>query len=61
MKVGDMVLCTRSADNDFTVGKLYVIDSFDIDNDPILVDNNGYTGDIGVIMKGHRYRFEEVE
>ncbi|QQV91964.1 hypothetical protein vBKpMFBKp34_202 [Klebsiella phage vB_KpM_FBKp34] len=61
MKIGDMVRCTHSADNDFTVGKLYIIDAFDGDGDPILVDNDGYIGNIGVIMNGYLYQFEEVK
>lgn len=60
MKVGDRLRCTYSKEEDFTVGDLYVIDSFDIHGDPILVDNDGYTGSIGVIMDGNLWKFEPV-
>ena len=61
MKVGDVLRCTYSVDSDFTVGNLYEIVSFDEDGDPILRDNDDYTGSIGVVMSGTRWRFEEVE
>lgn len=61
MKVGDKVRCTYSVDSDFTVGNLYEIESFDKDGDPVLIDNDGYIGFIGVVMNGTRWRFEEVE
>lgn len=60
MKVGDKLRCTHSADNDFTVGKDYEIVGFDDVGDPIVADNDGFTGEIGVVLEGNVWRFEPV-
>lgn len=62
MEIGDKLKCVYSDSGaEYTVGKLYVIESFDEDGDPCLRDNSGELDkDCGQPLGGLFWRFEEI-
>lgn len=61
MKIGDRLECIRSCDMTYTVGETYVVEGFDDNGHPILLDNYGDLSDIGQPLNGRLWSFMELE
>lgn len=62
MKEGDFLVCTRSSDNFYIVGKKYRVEGFDIDGDPLLRDEYGELDEeYGQPFEGWLWDFKEVD